>query len=481
MGGPRARWQRTYATRLRVTDTILVILVVVAAQLIQFGWAAPSVAPIGFYEGPDLSYPILSVLIVIAWLVLLVLYGTRETRLIGSGAPEYKAVFNAGIALFGVVAVLAVFFKADLGRGYLLLTVPVGTAILVLARWLHREWLQSQRKKGLMSSGVILVGSDETASHVALQLLRAPSAGYRIVGACLVESTTSTHVSGTDIPVLGGIESALVSLETTEADTLVVTDSTVLSPEGMRELGWSLEPGRHHLVMAPSLTGVSGPRIHTRPVAGLPLIHVEIPRFDGGKWIVKRLFDIVVSSLLLIVLLPAFVVVGLLVKLTSRGPVFYGQERIGLNGEPFAMIKFRSMSDGADAQLQQLLQEQGTSDVPLFKVKDDPRVTRVGRVLRKYSIDEFPQLINVFLGEMSLVGPRPQREGEVALYDSVARRRLLLKPGMSGLWQVSGRSNLSWEDAIRLDLYYVENWSIFGDLSILLRTVRQVVMPEGAH
>ena len=480
-GNIRQRWQASYARRLLAIDTILVVLVLTAAQLIQFGWNATSVAPVGDHFSPDLTYPIVSVLIALAWLLLLLLYGTRETRVLASGAPEYKAVFHAGVALFGVVAVLAVFFKADLGRGYLLITVPVGTLILVLSRWLNREWLQAQRKKGLYSSGVILVGSDETASHVALQLLRAPAAGYRIVGACVTESQSLTHVSRTDIPVLGGIETALVALGRWDADTLVITDSTVFSPEGMRELSWSLEPGRHHLVMAPSHTGVSGPRIHTRPVAGLPLMHVEIPRFDGGRWIVKRLFDIVVSALLLIILLPAFVIVAILVKLSSKGPVFYRQERIGLNGEPFGMYKFRSMNNGADAQLQELLEAQGTNDVPLFKVKDDPRVTRVGRVLRKYSLDEFPQLINVFLGEMSLVGPRPQREGEVALYDSVARRRLLLKPGMSGLWQVSGRSNLSWEDAIRLDLYYVENWSIFGDLSILMRTVRQVVLPEGAH
>ncbi|WP_233189116.1 sugar transferase [Subtercola sp. Z020] len=464
-----------------MSDTILVVLTVIVAQLVQFGWESTPVAPVGDRDGFDLDYPIVSIILVIAWSLLLVLYGTREPRVLGSGAPEYKAVFHAGVALFGVVAVVAVFFKADLGRGYLLITVPAGTLVLVLSRWFHREWLQSQRKKGRLSSGVILVGSDDTASHVARQLLRAPAAGYRIVGACLVENGSLSVVSGTDIPVLGGIESALIALETTAADTLVVTDSAVLSPDGMRELGWSLEPGRHHLVMAPSLTGVSGPRIHSSPVAGLPLIHVEIPRFDGGRWIVKRLFDIVASSLLLIILLPAFVIVSLLVKLSSRGPVFYGQERIGLNGQPFSMFKFRSMTDGADEQLKQLLEAQGTSDVPLFKVKDDPRVTPVGRVLRKYSIDEFPQLINVFLGEMSLVGPRPQREPEVALYDSVARRRLLLKPGMSGLWQVSGRSNLSWEDAIRLDLYYVENWSIFGDISILLRTVRQVVLPEGAE
>jgi lipopolysaccharide/colanic/teichoic acid biosynthesis glycosyltransferase len=179
-----------------------------------------------------------------------------------------------------------------------------------------------------------------------------------------------------------------------------------------------------------------------------------------------------------LLLSPVLLVVALTVKLTSPGPIFYRQERIGRGGKPFGMIKFRSMIVNADAQLATLLEQQGTSDKPLFKVTDDPRITPVGRFIRKYSIDELPQLFNVFLGEMSLVGPRPQRPAEVALYDDIAHRRLRVKPGMSGLWQVSGRSALSWEDALRLDLYYVENWSLASDIIILFRTFKAVFMPE---
>jgi exopolysaccharide biosynthesis polyprenyl glycosylphosphotransferase len=216
-------------------------------------------------------------------------------------------------------------------------------------------------------------------------------------------------------------------------------------------------------------------------VSGLPLIHVETPSYDGPKRFAKRAFDLVFALGLVVLLAPVFLVVAFAIKVTSRGPVFYGQERIGLSGEPFTMLKFRSMVTDADAHLATLLAAQGTGDTPLFKVKDDPRVTRVGRVLRRYSIDELPQLLNVLRGDMSLVGPRPQRDGEVRLYDSKAGRRLVVKPGMSGLWQVSGRSNLSWEDAIRLDLYYVENWSITNDIIILLRTARAVVGADGAY
>ena len=177
---------------------------------------------------------------------------------------------------------------------------------------------------------------------------------------------------------------------------------------------------------------------------------------------------------------PIMLAVAIAVKMSSPGPIFYWQERIGLRGQPFHMFKFRSMVQGADDQLQSLLDAQGTADRPLFKVINDPRITPVGRFIRRYSLDELPQFFNVLRGEMSLVGPRPQRESEVALYDAVAHRRLFMKPGISGLWQVSGRSDLDWDDAIRLDLYYVENWSMAGDVAILWRTISTVVAARGA-
>ena len=226
---------------------------------------------------------------------------------------------------------------------------------------------------------------------------------------------------------------------------------------------------------------MAGSRIHTRPVSGLPLIHVETPSYDGPRRFAKRAFDLVFATGLTVLLAPLFLVTALLIKLSSRGPVFYGQERIGLSGEPFTMLKFRSMVTDADARHAALVAEHGGGSTPLFKLKHDPRITPIGRFIRRYSIDELPQLLNVFAGDMSLVGPRPQVDGEVRLYDSKASRRLAVKPGMSGLWQVSGRSNLTWEDSIRLDLYYVENWSVTSDLVILLRTARAVLAHDGAY
>ncbi|RYZ60845.1 MAG: sugar transferase, partial [Proteobacteria bacterium] len=238
--------------------------------------------------------------------------------------------------------------------------------------------------------------------------------------------------------------------------------------------------GQARSLLSPNLVAVAGSRIGMREVAGMPFVAVKEPTYaEAGNW-PKLVFDWCGALVLLVMGSPILIAAALAVKLSSPGPVFYRQERIGRDGEPFDMIKFRSMRVGADADLARLLEAQGTAGQPLFKVENDPRITRVGRFIRRYSIDELPQLLNVLRGDMSLVGPRPQRGGEVALYDRTARRRLRVRPGMTGLWQVSGRSNLSWEEAIALDMHYVENWTLVGDLQILVRTVKAVVAKDGA-
>jgi exopolysaccharide biosynthesis polyprenyl glycosylphosphotransferase len=401
---------------------------------------------------------------------------------VGGGSAEYRNVANGTIRLFGIVAIVAYLFKVDVARGYILIALPLGIVVLVFSRWMWRQWLSVQRQKGEYSARVILVGSPQSAAHIARELGRNTSDGYLVVGACIPSGRPGTLLQDTDVPVFGDLNSVHQALAEAGADTVAITSSEELTPRGIRELSWGLDGGRQHLIVAPSLTDIGGPRIHTRPVAGLPLIHVEMPRYEGRKLFTKRGFDIVGSAVLLLVLSPFLVALAVIVALTSRGPVLYRQERIGLNGKPFNMLKFRSMKDKADSELAGLLADQGRDNEPLFKVQNDPRVTPAGRVLRKHSLDEFPQLLNVLRGDMSLVGPRPQRDGEVALYDDAARRRLLLKPGMSGLWQIGGRSTLAWEDAIRLDLYYVENWSMMGDLVILWRTLKAVLAPGGeAH
>jgi exopolysaccharide biosynthesis polyprenyl glycosylphosphotransferase len=248
----------------------------------------------------------------------------------------------------------------------------------------------------------------------------------------------------------------------------------------VRTLGWELEGSSIELVLASRLTDVAGPRIHFRPVEGLPLIHVEIPQFEGGKHVLKRALDIVVAGLALVVLAPVMLVIAVVVRLDSPGGAIFRQERVGKAGQEFHMLKFRSMRVTAEAELQALTAANEGSG-PLFKMRRDPRVTRVGLVLRRYSLDELPQLWNILVGDMSLVGPRPPLRTEVQGYESHVHRRLFIKPGLTGMWQVNGRSDLSWDESVRLDLYYVENWSLTGDVMIMWRTFRVLTRPVGAY
>jgi exopolysaccharide biosynthesis polyprenyl glycosylphosphotransferase len=244
---------------------------------------------------------------------------------------------------------------------------------------------------------------------------------------------------------------------------------------------WELEKLDVDLLVSPGVVDVAGPRLMMRPVCGLPLIHVEKPQYNGAKRFQKRLFDVVFSSMVLLCGLPVLIAVAVAVKATSKGPVFYRSERIGLDGEPFEMIKFRTMVDGADAMVEKLIEQNESKGGVLFKIRNDPRVTPIGTFLRKYSIDELPQFINVFMRDMSVVGPRPPLAGEVNTYDDYVKRRLLVRPGITGLWQVSGRSDLSWEDSVRLDLFYVENWSMIADLQIAVKTLRAMIAHSGAY
>jgi exopolysaccharide biosynthesis polyprenyl glycosylphosphotransferase len=367
------------------------------------------------------------------------------------------------------------FLGIDLSRAWAGAVVPVGTGLLLAGRWAWRRRLMARRAAGLDSHRVVLVGSTDTVVRTALDLARQPGHGYHVVGVALTDG--AAHGTVADLPIVGDVDDVPDALRALGADTVMATSSEHLSADRIRDLAWHLDPS-HHLVVAPSLTDVGGSRIHLRPAAGLPLIHVETPHVKGAGRVMKRVFDVVVSSLALLVLAPVLTVIAILVHRDSAGGVFYRQERIGRDGEPFSILKFRSMSADADARRAELTAGMGKG---LFKMADDPRITKVGRVLRRYSLDELPQLVNVLRGEMSLVGPRPALPSEVSEYDRRELRRLAVTPGLSGLWQVSGRSDLDWADGIRLDLYYVENWSMTQDLQILWRTARAVVAPSGAY
>jgi len=476
-----ADWARKYANRLVVTDLVVIAWAVIGTQIAWFGTLDAQLNLSEYRGGFALNYSLVSVILILAWVTFLALFGTRDSRVIGTGNNEYKRVVDATVRLFGIVAIFAFLFQLDLARGYIVLALPVGTLALIASRWIWRQWLTAQRSKGKYSSRVLLVGSRVSVTAIAKDLNRVPQAGYVVVGACVPGDTIGEYILGR-IPVSTKLDQVQFTMDAVGADTVVVTSSDELPPERIRELSWSLEPGRQHLVLAPSLTDIGGPRIHMRPVAGLPLIHVETPRYEGLKRFSKRAFDLLSSLLLILILSPLLAAAAIGVRLSTPGAVLFRQDRVGLNGEHFKMLKFRSMVVDAEQQLKSLQDvERNEGNAVMFKMRDDPRVTPIGGFLRRFSLDELPQLFNVLGGSMSLVGPRPPLESEVAIYEHHVHRRFLVKPGITGLWQVSGRSNLSWEDTVRLDLYYVENWSIMGDLMILWRTARAVLARDGAY
>jgi exopolysaccharide biosynthesis polyprenyl glycosylphosphotransferase len=347
-----------------------------------------------------------------------------------------------------------------------------------------RRVLARKRARGLCQTSVLVVGGEHSVRNLARSFDRGTADGYNVVGVCVPahyrSSGDTITVDGRSIPVLGDEHDVVDAIERSGADTVAVTATEHLGHHGLREMVWDLEQLDVDMVVAPGMMDVSGPRLEMRPVAGLPLIHVEKPRYHGAKRFGKTSFDLLFATVALVLTSPVMVVAAVAVKATSRGPVFYKSERMGMDGRPFPMLKFRSMVDDADKHSATLSGRNDGAGV-LFKLREDPRVTRVGRVMRKFSIDELPQFINVLRREMSVVGPRPPLRVEVESYESEVHRRLLVKPGVTGLWQVSGRSDLSWEDSVRLDLSYVENWSMVGDMLIIAKTLKAVVASDGAY
>ncbi|MDR1807505.1 MAG: sugar transferase [Propionibacteriaceae bacterium] len=470
------KWQRAYALRLRVTDTILVIGIVVASYIVRYRWGSPTLQ---FDDRVAIDYRIVSAILIAAWLVSLWALGTRDQRIIGTGPTEYSRVGTATMVVYGLLALVALSFKLEPGRAFILMTFLGGMALLPAGRWLWRQWLAHSRATGQNIHRALVLGSREKCLHTAEGINRDPSSGYQVVAAIVDEGGDGELMAR--VPLLGPGNPVAIA-EAAGADTVVYAGSVNYDPRDLRELGWQVEARHMGLIVAPGLTDIAGPRIATQVVAGLPLVQIDYPTLEGGRFAVKRGLDVLAAGLLLIALSPVFLVIALAVKLTSPGPVLFRQERVGRNGQPFKMLKFRSMVVGAHKSVPQPTDgSDHTSARDPFKLKNDPRVTKVGGFLRRYSLDELPQLVNVLKNDMSLVGPRPQVEREVQQYDDAAFRRLLVKPGITGLWQVSGRSDLSWEDSIRLDLYYVENWSVAGDLVILWRTIKAVLRPDGAY
>ncbi|MEU8603714.1 sugar transferase [Streptomyces parvulus] len=400
--------------------------------------------------------------------------------LLGQGAEEFRRL---GRSLFMATVVLALGGIALTSRNiklWIFVAIPALALVTMTARYVLRLWLHRQRKEGRCLRPVLAAGSADTVRDLITRTRRFPHLGWRVDAVCTTDGLAhgGEHLDG--VPVVGRLTDVAGHVQRDGYRVVAVTPDPHWTPDRLQRLAWNLEGGDTEMVVAPVLMEVAGPRLHIDAVLGIPLLRVSMPTFTGGRRAVKGVVDRAGAAVLLVLFAPLMVVVGLLVLADSRGGAFYRQRRVGKDGREFTILKFRTMVAGAD-RARAALADRNEGAGLLFKLRRDPRVTRVGAVLRRYSLDELPQLFNVLTGSMSLVGPRPPLPEESAAYGPDIRRRLLVKPGLTGLWQISGRSDLSWEEAVRLDLRYVEDWSLALDTVILWKTLRAVFYGQGAY
>jgi exopolysaccharide biosynthesis polyprenyl glycosylphosphotransferase len=465
-------WQLNYRRALVTVDLAIVLLSAFVAVWVRFSTDGRSVHGV--------SYSVLSLLLVPLWMGMLVAARGYEMRYLGTGAEEFKRVGAASLRLGAGTATVCYAFRLDVARGYIAVALPLGTVLLLLGRYAARRWLHHQRAYGRYQHRVLAIGGAENVSMLANEFARSAHAGFRVVGVCVPAPDTGQRLEN-GLPVLGSLTQVIDAVAASRADTVAVASGPGMSPTVLRHLSWQLEGTGVDLVVAPALTDVAGPRINIRPVAGLPLLHVDEPDLVGFRPRVKATVERVVATIAFFLILPVLGALALLIRLDSPGAPLFRQTRVGRGGREFTVYKLRTMRADAEALLDTLREQNEAADGLLFKMRADPRVTRIGAVLRKWSLDELPQLWNVVKGDMAIVGPRPPLPSEVAKYGPDVARRLLVRPGITGLWQVSGRSKLNWEDSVRLDLYYVENWSFALDLMIIWKTVFAVLLRDGAY
>lgn len=471
VGLPVARWETAYHRAVRFTDLVIVALALRIGLVFTDG-SLQVVAPL-----PGAMASITGLVLVAALLARRV----WDPRILGQGAEEFRRLGAAVLAATVVLGLTALAVDIGYLRPWVFVVLPSTGVALAVSRYTMRRVLHAQRRRDRCMLPVIAAGSHEEVADLIARTRRERHNGWSVVAACLpggIGEDGCGEVEG--VPVVGDLDDVADMVRLGGYRVVAVTPDPHWSRRRLRELAWQLEGAPVEFVVAPALMEVTGPRLHVTPVYGLTLLRVSQPTFSGGRWVLKATLDRVAAFVALLVLLPLLVAVTIAIKIEDRGPVFFRQTRVGKAGELFSMLKFRSMVVDAEAELASL-QAANEGAGPLFKIRGDPRVTRVGTVLRRYSLDELPQLLNVLVGEMSMVGPRPPLPQEVERYGLDARRRLLVKPGLTGLWQVSGRSDLTWEETVRLDLRYVENWSMAMDAVIVWKTVSAVLRGQGAY
>ena len=458
---------RVYATRAVLLDLLAVTVAGITGFVLR--WAIPYSVEIN-----NLSYVSLVFIVIAAWMVVLVLRGAYDTRVLGVGSEEFKRVVAATATVFGAVAIVVFAAKLDLSRGFVLITFAVGITLLLIVRWGLRSWLRHERRYGHYLHRTVVVGAEPSRTEIVDLLDRDPVAGFTVVDE-IFEPPVNVDEAGLD----RWLDEVMARISLADADTVAVAGSPALGQQVVQRLAWRLEGPRVDLLVAPNVGDIAGPRVTMRMAADLPLLHLDEPHLTGPKRAIKRTLDIVFGCLLFLLFLPFLVVAVIGTKLTSRGPALYFQERVGRGGQIIKVAKIRTMYVGSDRKRDEVI---GAPDGEILeRYRQDPRITPFGRVLRRWSIDEMPQVVAVIAGTMSLVGPRPVLVDEMPLLGDADHRRHLTKPGLTGLWQVSGRKTVDWDERMRLDLDYVENWSPALDLVIVAKTVKAVVVGDGAY
>ncbi len=471
---PRVRdrgWYSKYRVAMGAADALVLVLTVWATFRLLFRDGVELAGAV------HLRYDWIGAILVVVWWLGLAGGSSRDRGVVGVGLEEYRQLVLSSLYVFGGLAIVSYWFHAELSRALFVTTLPIGVLALLIGRWGIRQLLVRLRLSGRAMTRTIAVGTAKAVAAAVRETRRNKNAGYAIEDCCVIDFPEAPELRDLGLRVMPA--KAVRQLASSgQYQAVVVTDG--LSREESRDLAWSLENRPIELMFVPRVMDVAGPRLSMRSMEGLSLMHVDLPRFAGWKLLVKRAFDLVAAAFALILLAPFMLLIALLIRLDGPGPVFFRQERVGRYGEPFTIHKFRTMCVDAEAKIEELIAAKGSGAL-LFKLEDDPRITRIGKLLRRYSLDEVPQFWTVLRGGMSVVGPRPQVAREVAEYSEIHHRRLLIKPGITGLWQVNGRSELSMEESIRLDLRYVENWSLIGDLTIIMKTVRVMFRSDGAY
>jgi exopolysaccharide biosynthesis polyprenyl glycosylphosphotransferase len=462
----RPRWQRYYRRAAIASDLSAVIV----SSALYTQWGSADNRMVLLIGSCVLALTACALAVARAW----------DPLVFGHGSAEFTRLLRGFLGAAVVVALVSLGSQLPEGRPWVFGVLPVAGALAALGRITLRRQLHRRRRTGQAMAGMLAVGTEESVAALITQTRRAPYEGWAVAAACTPTgygTARSRQIAG--VPVIGDLDAVSSIARGGGFDAVSITRAPGWTPRRLQQLAWDLEDTDTELVVEPGLMEIAGPRLHVDSLDGLPLLRLTHPTFTGASRLLKELLDRCAALLLVVLTAPLLVAISVAVALDG-GPVFYRQERVGVSGRVFKMIKFRSMVPNAD-ELRAELEEYNEGAGPLFKLRTDPRVTRVGQFLRRYSLDELPQLFNVLGGSMSLVGPRPPLPSEAAGYAAEGRRRLRVKPGMTGLWQVSGRSDLSWEETLRLDLRYVENWTLALDARILLKTLRAVINGDGAY